>query len=342
MRDDHLDRYHQAQKPKPDVAPIHADPDEVESLLADLIQADNVDAMKALSPSFLELPFETQRELQMLAVTHGSPSLLELILVKGVSSQGPLANFKALANAAIESHNSKALGFVLYNFCLDKAIWMKTFEEILKSVCHSDLTDVHSVWEKYATDVRLKFKDTAGPDQSLNFSRIYTSRDVLSAVVGAPYKEQTVLRQWKQRNIAKTLRQKPEYLGNTLINVAKFCCSIPLARYLIEAGARVDYRKNERQLTALHQAARNSSVEAAELTRFLLQCGADPDGFTTRGINSRDTRRQYIRDEKGAKELSKWLGVSWDELVAQIKQERQEQSRNDDEQHLKNFDELFK
>ena len=336
MRDDHLNRYHQTQKPKPDVAPIHSDPDEIEPLLADLIQANSVDAVRALLPSFLELPWTAQRELQMLAAAYGSLSLLDLIIGAGKSDQLSLADSPSAlpdaASRAIGSHNSKALEFILFNFCLDKALWIKNFEQILRHVWHSDSMDIHHVWENYATNVRLTFKDAAGPKESLRFAKIHTSRYILSAVVNDPYNEQMMLRLWKKKSVAKALRQNPDCLGIALNNVAVLCCSVQLAQYLIEAGAKVDYRMNDNWMTALHHAARKSSVESAEFMRLLLQCGADPDGFTnlvkgTVGDRSRSRRREYIRDEKGAKEISKWLGITWDELVAQTKREREEQSQ---------------
>ena len=37
-----------------------------------------------------------------------------------------------------------------------------------------------------------------------------------------------------------------------------------------------------------------------------------------------------IRDEKGAKGIAKWLGMSWDELVAKAKDEAEKRSRKNE------------
>jgi ankyrin repeat protein len=85
---------------------------------------------------------------------------------------------------------------------------------------------------------------------------------------------------------------------------------------LIDLGADVNYRRSERYITALHHAARSTSAEAANLMKFLLLSGADPD---IQGLRS----NLRVEDEKGAKGISKWLGVSWKELVEQTKKARE-------------------
>ncbi|RYP49270.1 hypothetical protein DL768_004993 [Monosporascus sp. mg162] len=90
--------------------------------------------------------------------------------------------------------------------------------------------------------------------------------------------------------------------------------NIDLAHYLISRGADVDGRLNDTRLTPLHHAARQDSYEAAEFMRFLLLQGADPYARASRS-GSR------IEDEKGPKNISKWLGKSWDALVAEAEEE---------------------
>ena len=132
-----------------------------------------------------------------------------------------------------------------------------------------------------------------------------------------PYMEQFVIRLWKKRGFIESVNAV--YLGVTLARIAQSCCSVRLAKYLVEAGANVDHRRSDKYMTPLHHAARRSNAEAAELMRFLLECGADPE--VTSGNLERKISR--IRDEKGAKETSRWLGLSWDELVAQTKAGRE-------------------
>ena len=52
------------------------------------------------------------------------------------------------------------------------------------------------------------------------------------------------------------------------------------------------------------------------MARFLLYRGANPE------TTSRKSKNQSIRDEIGVKEISKWLGMSWDELVVKVQADR--------------------
>jgi ankyrin repeat protein len=89
-----------------------------------------------------------------------------------------------------------------------------------------------------------------------------------------------------------------------------------LAKYFVDHGAEVDFRRSHLYLTALHHAARQNSAAAAEMMKYLLLQGANPELMAGRA-------RLRIRDEKGAKGIAQWLGMSWDELVAKAKEERE-------------------
>ena len=106
------------------------------------------------------------------------------------------------------------------------------------------------------------------------------------------------------------------------MNVAAACCSVKLAKYLTDAGAAINHRRSRQYLTPLHHAATKNNSEAAELMRFLLVLGADPAAYATSGPPF-DKRIRKIRDEAGAKSISKWLGMSWDDLVEKTKLENQ-------------------
>ena len=113
------------------------------------------------------------------------------------------------------------------------------------------------------------------------------------------------------------------YLGDALVNVASTTCSVKLAEFLVKGGAKVDHRRSPRYPTPLNHAARQTTAGAAEMMKFLLFYGADPEAKPS----GASLRIRYgslrIRDEKGAKGISKWLGMSWEELVTKAKEERQ-------------------
>jgi ankyrin repeat protein len=120
---------------------------------------------------------------------------------------------------------------------------------------------------------------------------------------------------------------KETWNDQTLRNVAEFSCSITLAAYLLEHGADINGRPSKTQKTALHRAAGNTSAEGAEMIRFLLLNGANPEvGQDTYEKPSSALVVKRVREEQGAKGIHRWLGKTWDELV-----EETNRIRNDKE-----------
>jgi len=110
------------------------------------------------------------------------------------------------------------------------------------------------------------------------------------------------------------------YVGDTLVNVASTTCSIHLAAYLLDCGANINHRRGLTYFTPLHHAVKHNSADAAEFCRFLLLRGANPHAECKAFRNRASTR---IQDEIGAKNISKWLNMTWDELVISTREEAQ-------------------
>ena len=88
------------------------------------------------------------------------------------------------------------------------------------------------------------------------------------------------------------------------------CFSIAIARLLLQSGVDVNTRGAKERSganTALYAASAKKGQRAAEFMRFLLESGADPSLKTLKSI--------AIADRPGPKEIEKWLGISWDQLV---------------------------
>lgn len=149
----------------------------------------------------------------------------------------------------------------------------------------------------------------------------------------------------------------PRFLGWSLTRLAKVAKpSISIAKELLRLGAPINFprgkagaiatttttttttadaasrthsgrveRKTRRQtrhrgMTALHHAAHGTSEAAARLTRFLLEEGADPEyGFA--GIKP--------ANERGAVLMEKWLGESWEAVVARTGEARRKRRERD-------------
>ncbi|KAL8788590.1 MAG: hypothetical protein Q9195_007234 [Heterodermia aff. obscurata] len=102
---------------------------------------------------------------------------------------------------------------------------------------------------------------------------------------------------------------KIKMLDSFVVN-AQRCCSIDIARFLLQKGVDVNTRGHSEAShasTALYIASKNRGQRAAELMRFLLESGADPSLNIRNGI--------AIADRPGPKNIEKWLGISWDQLV---------------------------
>jgi ankyrin repeat protein len=98
--------------------------------------------------------------------------------------------------------------------------------------------------------------------------------------------------------------------------------SIGIAEFLLENGATVDAISRKAGYTILHWAAKNTTATAAEMVRFLLRQGADP--------NVKKSGR-LPGELPGAKNISKWLGLTWDELVESTRAERLAHSQQKDD-----------
>ncbi|KAF7553701.1 hypothetical protein G7Z17_g3447 [Cylindrodendrum hubeiense] len=103
-------------------------------------------------------------------------------------------------------------------------------------------------------------------------------------------------------------------------SVARSSLSIPQAKVLLELGANINHpRKPWRRhgLTPLHQALKKSTKEGAEFVEFLMMNGANPKyGYGPREVSW----------EIGSVTISKWLGVSWEDLVESTQEFREEDS----------------
>ncbi len=108
----------------------------------------------------------------------------------------------------------------------------------------------------------------------------------------------SLLRDWTRVNNA---------FENCFLRNAERICSIALAEYLLQNGVDVNFDAYS-SYTALYAASRTKSRRAAELMKFLLESGADP------GIKG-PKRRVPVADRPGPRNISKWLGISWEQLV---------------------------
>ncbi|KAJ5192177.1 hypothetical protein N7449_008319 [Penicillium cf. viridicatum] len=128
----------------------------------------------------------------------------------------------------------------------------------------------------------------------------------------------------KQERLATALREQAslgnlttDQLGVGLKVVASSTCSVSIAKVLLDCGAVVDFRtwksrKCTWAKTPLKLAAAKRTREGAEMMKLLLLAGADPNVLYQPERASEPTTAGM---ERGAQNVSKWLGMTWDELV---------------------------
>ncbi|KAH8879082.1 hypothetical protein GQ53DRAFT_756266 [Thozetella sp. PMI_491] len=126
--------------------------------------------------------------------------------------------------------------------------------------------------------------------------------------------EDRLLTLWKRVGHSTKLTVRQE----CFLRVAAGCCSIAKTRVLLELEVEVNYRLKQNARSALCFASRKTSKEAAQLCQFLLLSGANPN---FRWLSSKSKFR-YPYEEAGARGISKWLGMTWDELVKDAKEKR--------------------
>ncbi|CEO59984.1 hypothetical protein PMG11_04631 [Penicillium brasilianum] len=137
-------------------------------------------------------------------------------------------------------------------------------------------------------------------------------------------------------------RFSPFQLSAVLKIIASTTCAPSIARILLKHGADVDYRTRKfsgRELikTPLLAAASKTTKDAAELMKILLLVGADPNASyyqrTQKAFYHRRTKHSeptFVGMEVGARQISKWLQISWTELVEWAAAKRSKNLQADD------------
>lgn len=306
MRDEHLDRFHKEERHLVSNTIGEPDADEMQPLLFDLIKADKVEVVKAFLPQFGSLSYAVKGELRKLAASTGSSSMLGLL---GEFESG--YEIADLATCSIQGRNMETFKFLLQLFDFKKDYYHSRMSYVLEGVLKSDSEEVYEEWAKF-----LKLEECRGSLSQTAMACNYVSLKVINATAGQPIREELLLQIWRKIDLPESIGVT--YLGDSLGYVAVTTCSVRLAKVLIDYGANVNHRRSKLYMTPLHHVARKTSAEAAEMMKLLLSQGANPDAEAGRSALK-------IREEKGAKGIAKWLGMSWDELVANTKEERRRQ-----------------
>jgi hypothetical protein len=316
MRDEHLDSYHQEAESHAEFLPNNLDEDEIQPLLFDLIRLDKVEAVKSILHHSDKLNPPVKRELVELAAFSGSAAMAQLVCTHYGDTVELSPNF---LTDSIRGMNFETLRWFLSRIDnLEKEYCSYTAHSVLIPLLKSGSLEMFQECEKYLID-NFSTESVNGPRQRrIPPAASSLFRDAIKATARCPDRENLLLSLWaalEMRNTTSKFSSQTN-LGNALGYVAETTCSLALAKVLLEYGAKIDSRRSINYLTPLHHAARQSSPHAAELMKFLLYQGADPE------LQAGPSRLK-MSEEKGAKGIAKWLEMSWDELIQKVKLDRE-------------------
>ena len=309
MRDDHY-KDHIETGPQEISHAENPEPDEIQPLLFDLVKADEVEVVRSLLRQFKALPGQIKKAIRECAASFASAAMIDLLVP---FNQDRFST--DTINSSIRAGNVDLFKHLLSRSKSYNNHWILCYSRLIEEVLKSDSEEIFETWVSYMDHDR-KAKG-AGP-----YGVELTSQSAIMATAGHPGRENLLITAWEKADILKSLGRV--YLGRAVINIASSTCSVKLAKYFVDYGAEVDFRRSHLYLTPLHHAARHHSAAAAEMMKYLLLQGADPELTAGRA----DLK---IRDEKGAKGIAQWLGMSWDELIARTKEEREKTASEEHE-----------
>jgi hypothetical protein len=342
MRDEHLELFHNHDDVLPNAGLGKLKKAEMKMVCLDLVKADDVPGIKTLAAAGRLDDKPYLYELISAAARYASPKMLKVLLCQrnlpewsnhvGFLVSEPRMS-KLLMPETVASSNSNMLEFILGT---SSEIWEEWIKDCDRSKINrlkgNSLPEVLAKGNDEMLEILCKWVELDIPKDGKR--RYLISANMIAATTGDMYREQILLGLWRK---IPSQRWTKNVWKNALRNVASTTCSTELAKFLIDQGVPVDWRHSEAVPTPLVHAARQNTAEAAELVRFLLFNGAE----TVVDIDKRDTKEAHrngtaqmsqihISELPGARGISQWLGVDFDELVAQAEKEREESETSEE------------
>lgn len=325
MRDEHLERFHNHADTMGSGKIEDLNEDELKQICLDIIKADDVSKIRELVTSGTIQVKDYLFDLIACAAQYASPDIMDLLLnLEGdwnCFRGGSLSRVfsKLLLAEVTAGKNVRMLRYMLYKNCRDWFIHMQIGTVYAAHWRENGLAEVLAGGNDEMIDILSRWIEQ---DLLRKYVRSYlVGSNMIAATAGDLYREQSLLGLWKK--IPGHWWEKSIW-KNAMINVASTTCSLELAKFLVECGVPVDWRKTDITPTPLLHAARKDSREAAELMKFILMNGGNPVVTMGKEGGSRASTvgTIYTAEEKGARNISKWLGVTFDELVAQAREAR--------------------
>ncbi|KAI0415692.1 hypothetical protein F5X98DRAFT_388586 [Xylaria grammica] len=319
MRREHMGRGHGSNSPGLNFGIHNLPQDGIETILSDLVKHDDVDTVqRILSHRPGIVPSENMDKLRKIAAFQASDSMLRLLGASGNSTA-----WGGCVTQSIEGRNVSTLEYLLdhnqilhlqptENICTRKA---KSIPYKLFLSCDwYEGTKVCSEWLRRELNM-IEHQHLDDRDSEFRGKRLIQ--------VAARHQDgnQQLLCLWEDSGLVSRMGRKT--ISRYLRHVAEFNFSRTLARFLLDMGADVNGRVATWHKTALQYAARNTSLEAAEMMEFLLLHGADPETHQqARRFRGKLPQGKKISEEEGAQNIQRWLGKTWEELIEDTQRRR--------------------
>ncbi|GFF67628.1 predicted protein [Aspergillus lentulus] len=293
MRDQHLEKAHKEQTPPRVLSEDTIEQDEVQALVLDLVREDEVEMVERLLPRVDDL----YRFSSLLGKTVGELGSLPMAQMITRVYEEAVDQFY---HGAIKSGNVKFIDWLINSNQMPE--YRDEAASITAAFVKTDSEDMWRLCEQFMAAL------SRADDMDRRMSDVCFEEPVINATCRVAKRGNMLLSLWE--SVAGIKKLKAAKLSYSLGVVARTTCSIPLGRALLQYGADVNGQRSKLAVSPLQFAARKSSIENAEFMRFLLSAGADPDQVS---------RSRKPSDGIGAKEIVRWLGMTWNELVEQTR-----------------------
>lgn len=313
MRDDHLEFSHKVTPPGDDSVSVNqpTDFDEFKRLLFDLVKGNQVAQVQRLLTAYQgqeELPWG---ELQEAAAEFSSSAMIGPLLTrlgKTHFSSRSVAYWNSCL-AALRGGNLDTSKYLAPLLFWDQSSY--SLQSIMRAIFRQESEELCRCWVDAVA--------TSTSPNILNLQRNMFRTIAIEWTDALPDRELYMLSIWERLLRNKSELSTGDFLGSSLVHVARSTSSLKLAEWLIGHGADVNFRSRKNSPTVLQTAAQRDTLEAALLLRFLLFQGAD-SSIRRRNRSYSSKFGEFacpIEEEQGPRNISKWLKISWAELVAQ-------------------------
>ncbi|KAL4809144.1 hypothetical protein BDV18DRAFT_151222 [Aspergillus unguis] len=303
MRDEHLRNAHKPETQRTNALDVSSR-DAGDDILIDLIRAGEFEMIQHI---FRDKKPPIRSNIMSAVGRFGDPAMARFFLFDSDNRSSWLAGILAAAISAgninlVESLLKDISQIITPRWTLYRDAWRG---KVIAAFIESDIAQMDVLCQRYV-------RGFAHCNVNLRYQVALScfTRKAIATTGRIQGKENLLISIWDFLVSNKWV--KPTYLSTALGTVASTTCSIQLGKELLKYGAEI--QGSTPRISPLQVAARKSSAENAEFMKFLLLSGANPYA-TSRGKKTQPNKK--VSDEKGAQEISQWLGVSWEELVSQ-------------------------